>query len=181
MKYLIASDIHGSLYFAKLLKQRFEEEKAERLVLLGDILYHGPRNDIPKDYDTKAVAALLNGLKENILCVRGNCDAEVDQMMLSFPVLCDFGVISDGDRLIYLTHGHKYNKDNPPPVKSGDIVLSGHTHVPVHEVLGGVLYLNPGSVSIPKGGSTNSYFTYTDGVFTLKKIETGEEICSFEF
>lgn len=181
MKYLIASDIHGSLYFAKLLKKRFEEEGADRLVLLGDILYHGPRNDIPRDYDTQSVAKLLNGIGKDILCVRGNCDAEVDQAMLSFPVLCDFGIISDGARMIYLTHGHKYNKDNPPPVRCGDIVLLGHTHVPVHEVYNGILFANPGSVSIPKGGSTNSYILYKDGVFTLKKIETGEQIDSFGF
>ena len=181
MKWFIASDIHGSAYYCRKMLERYKAENADRMLLLGDILYHGPRNDIPKNYDTKGVAALLNGLKENIICVRGNCDAEVDQMMLSFPVLCDFGVISDGERLIYLTHGHKYNKDNPPPVKSGDVVLSGHTHIPVHEVVGGVLYANPGSVSIPKGGSTNSYLTYENGVFTLKEMQTGNALCSFEF
>lgn len=173
MKFLIASDIHGSLVYTRALLDRFEKEGADRLVLLGDILYHGPRNDIPEGYDTKGVAAALNEYAERVICVRGNCDAAVDQLMLSFPVLGSFGVIADGERLLYLTHGDEYGVDNPPPVLAGDAVLSGHTHVPVFIEKNGVLFVNPGSTSIPKGGSTRGYILYENGRF-LRKSLSGE-------
>lgn len=180
MKYLIASDIHGSLYYTELLLKRLEEEQADILVLLGDILYHGPRNDIPEKYDTKSVAARLNEYKDKIICVRGNCDAEVDQMLLEFPVLCDFGVIERDGRLLYLTHGHKFSIDNPPHVKKGSVVLSGHTHIPLSEEKDGVYFINPGSVSIPKGQSVNSFILFDSGVFSFRDLVSGKEYKTFK-
>lgn len=174
MKYLIASDIHGSAYFANKLIERYKAEGADRLVLLGDILYHGPRNDLPKDYCPKEVIPLLNAYKNEILCVRGNCDSEVDQMVLEFPCLAEYAVLPVGDRLCYLTHGHHYGPDNLPPMAKGDLLLSGHIHVPVCRGQDGVMLLNPGSVSLPKEGSPHSYMTLKNGVFQWKDVETGE-------
>ena len=148
----------------------FEREKADRILLLGDILYHGPRNDLPRDYAPKEVIELLNPLSSKLLCVRGNCDTEVDQMVLSFPILADYAVIPVGDRLIYATHGHKFGEDNPPPLSHGDILLCGHTHVPKCTDHGNFVYLNPGSVSIPKEDSHRGYMTLEDGVFLWKDM-----------
>ena len=131
MKWLIASDIHGSALWCRRLLEAFRREQADRLILLGDILYHGPRNDLPEGYAPKEVIALLNPLKERILCVRGNCEAEVDQMVLDFPVMADYAVIPDGQRLIYLTHGHVYNAGHLPPLCPGDVLIHGHTHIPL--------------------------------------------------
>lgn len=171
MKFLIASDIHGSAYYCEQLLQAFEREQASRLLLLGDILYHGPRNDLPRDYALKKVIAMLNGMADTILCVRGNCDTEVDQMVLEFPVLADYAVLTAGSRLLYATHGHVYNTAHLPPLQPGDILLHGHTHIPAWEVFGtDNLYLNPGSVSIPKAGTPHSYMTLENGVFTWKAL-----------
>ena len=134
MKIMIASDIHGSAYYCEKLLEAYHREGAERLLLLGDILYHGPRNDLPREYAPKKVAAMLNEMKESILCVRGNCEAEVDQMMLEFPVLADYCILYAGKRMIFATHGHTYHKKALPPLQSGDILLHGHTHVPVCEI-----------------------------------------------
>ena len=173
MKLLIASDIHGSaLYLAQLL-EKFSEEKADRLILLGDVLYHGPRNDLPDGYAPKQVIDMLNPLADRILCVRGNCDTEVDQMVLKFPVLGDYGFILDGNDAIYLTHGHIYNQQHLPPVRPGDTVLYGHTHIPACEDVQGITFINPGSVSIPKNGSTRGYIIYEDGCITRKSL-TGD-------
>ena len=130
MKFLIASDIHGSAYYCEQLLQAFEREQAARLLLLGDILYHGPRNDLPRDYAPKKVIAMLNGMADIILCVRGNCDTEVDQMVLEFPILADYAVLPTGERLVYVTHGHQFNTKTPPPLCQGDVLLHGHTHIP---------------------------------------------------
>ena len=170
MKLLVASDIHGSAQYLKLLLDRFKDEQADRLVLLGDVLYHGPRNDLPDGYAPKQVIDMLNPLAARILCVRGNCDTEVDQMVLKFPVLADYGVILDGKRLIYLTHGHIYNEHNLPPVSPGDVVLYGHTHIPTLRVAEGVTFANPGSVSIPKEDSVHGYMTWEDGTFYWKTL-----------
>ena len=170
MKLFIASDIHGSLYYLKEMLAAFQREKADRILLLGDILYHGPRNDLPRDYAPKEVIELLNPLSSKLLCVRGNCDTEVDQMVLSFPILADYAVIPVGDRLIYATHGHKFGEDNPPPISHGDILLCGHTHVPKCADHGNFVYLNPGSVSIPKENSHHGYMTLEDGVFLWKDM-----------
>lgn len=154
MKLFIASDIHGSAHWCEKMLAAFDASGADRLVLLGDILYHGPRNDLPDGYAPKRVIELLSPYKEKILCVRGNCEADVDQMVLPFPVLAEYAVIALGDHLIYAAHGHK----DTPPLVSGDILLCGHTHIPADEMLsGGIRYLNPGSVSIPKNGSAHSY------------------------
>lgn len=190
MRIMIASDIHGSAHYCRRMLDAFDREDADRLLLLGDILYHGPRNDLPEGYAPKEVIAMLNERKSQIFCVRGNCDTEVDQMVLEFPILADYCILtldagksssrySEGDpagtdqeqtdasqrigghghsRLIYATHGHRFNIDNQPPLSDGDILLQGHTHIPSWESFGsGSICLNPGSVSIPKAGSRHSY------------------------
>ena len=180
MKWMIASDIHGSAYWCRQLISAFENEKCDRLLLLGDVLYHGPRNDLPDEYAPKSVIAMLNPMKAKILCVRGNCDTEVDQMVLDFSVLADYSVIPAENSLIYATHGHKYGEDNPPPLCSGDVLLCGHTHIPACRQKDGFVYLNPGSVSIPKNGSVNSYMTYSDGEFIWKNVSDGKAYDSFK-
>ena len=173
MKWMIASDLHGSAYYCRKLLEAFEREGAGRLFLLGDLLYHGPRNDLPREYAPKEVIPLLNGKKEVLLCVRGNCDAEVDQMVLEFPVLADYAVLPVGQRLIYATHGHIYHVKNLPPLAPGDVLLHGHTHVPAWTEFGqGNLYLNPGSVSIPKEDSPHSYMTLEENTMQWKELES---------
>ena len=170
MKLMIASDIHGSAYYTKKLIQAFNTEGPEKLLLLGDILYHGPRNDLPRDYAPKEVINMLNPLADKLLCVRGNCDAEVDQMVLDFPILADYCLLFEKGRTIYVTHGHLFGEENPPKLQKGDILLTGHTHVPActdH----GFWYLNPGSVSIPKNGSWHGYMIYEDGKFIWKDFD----------
>lgn len=172
MKYMIASDIHGSAYYCRKMVEAFEKENADKLLLLGDILYHGPRNDLPKEYAPKAVIEMLNKLKDKILCVRGNCDGEVDQMVLDFPIMADYAVISEGKHIVYATHGHVYNVGNLPPLSQGDILLHGHTHIPSWEQFSdNNLYLNPGSVSIPKENSENGYMIYENGCFVWKNLD----------
>ena len=173
MKWMIASDLHGSAYYCCKMLEAFEREGADRLFLLGDLLYHGPRNDLPREYAPKEVIPLLNGKKEKLLCVRGNCDAEVDQMVLEFPVLADYAVLPVGQRLIYATHGHIYHVKNLPPLAPGDVLLHGHTHVPAWTEFGqGNLYLNPGSVSIPKENSPHSYMTLEGNTMQWKELES---------
>ncbi len=169
MKLIIASDLHGSAYFCELLLEAYLRERADKLILLGDLLYHGPRNDLPGRYDAKQTAALLNGFSENLLCVRGNCDCEADQAMLSFPIKAEYAVLLIDGRAMYMQHGH-IEAVLPKP---GDIVLRGHTHIPGKENRGGVMHLNPGSVSLPKAGSLNSYMIYSEGSF-LWSTFTGE-------
>lgn len=173
MKWMIASDLHGSAYYCRKMLEAFEREGADRLFLLGDLLYHGPRNDLPREYAPKEVIPLLNGKKEKLLCVRGNCDAEVDQMVLEFPVLADYAVLPVGQRLIYATHGHIYHVKNLPPLAPGDVLLHGHTHVPAWTEFGqGNLYLNPGSVSIPKENSPHSYMSLEGNTMQWKELES---------
>ena len=173
MKWMIASDLHGSAYYCRKMLEAFEREGADRLFLLGDLLYHGPRNDLPREYAPQEVIPLLNGKKEVLLCVRGNCDAEVDQMVLEFPVLADYAVLPVGQRLIYATHGHIYHVKNLPPLAPGDVLLHGHTHVPAWTEFGqGNLYLNPGSVSIPKEDSPHSYMTLEENTMQWKELES---------
>ena len=171
MKYMFASDIHGSAYYCKKMLETFEKEGAERLVLLGDLLYHGPRNDLPKEYAPKEVIAMLNLMKNDICAVRGNCEAEVDQMVLDFPVMADYALILYGERNLYATHGHIYNENNLPPLKNGDILIHGHTHVLKAEKREDYTLLNPGSVSIPKEGNPPSYAILEDGLFTIKGFD----------
>ena len=170
MKLFIASDIHGSAYWCGTMIEAFEHSGAEKLVLLGDILYHGPRNELPEEYEPKKVIAMLNPLKEKILCVRGNCDSEVDQMVLEFPIMAEYAYICADGCKMFATHGHKFNCDNLPPLSKGDILLHGHTHVPIIKDCGDYTYINPGSVSIPKENSEHSYLIFENGTFTFEKL-----------
>ena len=174
MKLLIASDIHGSAYYCEKLAEKYKEEKADKLILLGDLLYHGPRNDLPRDYAPKKVIEILNTLKSDILAVRGNCEAEVDQMVLDFPVMADYAILFLNGRTVFMTHGHIYNNDAPPKLKKGDILLHGHTHIQAMEEINGYTYINPGSVSIPKNGNKNSYMTFSDNTFIIKDFDSNE-------
>ncbi len=165
MKLFIASDIHGSAYYAEKMVEAFHNSGAEKLILLGDILYHGPRNDLPRDYAPKKVIPMLNELKDRIICVRGNCDAEVDQMVLDFPITADYKMINTEELTICATHGHVYNEDKLPH-EEFDILLCGHTHVPKIVKHQGFTYINPGSVSIPKEDSHHGYMILEDGKFS---------------
>lgn len=170
MKLVIASDIHGSAYWCRRLKERFLEEKAEKLLLLGDLLYHGARNPLPAEYNTLECAAILNGLKDRVLCVRGNCDSDVDGMVLEFPLTADFCFFPLAGRTAVATHGHK----TPAILKKGDILLNGHFHIPAFEERENCTYVNCGSVSIPKENSPHSYLVAEDNLLSWKNIETGE-------
>lgn len=181
MKILVASDIHGSLKYCRQLIERYREENCEKLVLLGDILYHGPRNDLPDEYNPKGVIALLNEMAEEILSVRGNCEAEVDDMVLAFPVLAEYAFFYNKDRMFFLTHGHKLNPQNMPSIKKGDVLFNGHTHVSKIEILeNGVVYMNPGSVSIPKEGTPRGYMIVSDDCVEHKNLD-GEGLEKFVF
>ena len=171
MKLMFASDIHGSAYYCRKMLEAYQAEEAGRLILLGDILYHGPRNDLPKEYAPKEVIAMLNLMKNDICAVRGNCEAEVDQMVLDFPVMADYALILYRERNLYATHGHIYNENNLPPLKNGDILIHGHTHVLKAEKREDYTLLNPGSVSIPKEGNPPSYAILEDGLFTIKGFD----------
>ncbi len=172
MKLLIASDIHGDLDSARMLFEAFEKEGAQKLVLLGDLLYHGPRNDLPPTYSPKSVISLLNENRDRILCVRGNCDTEVDQMVLDFPILADYALLSLDGLIVFATHGHHHNTATPPPLCEGEILLHGHTHVLCCEEFGeNNVYLNPGSVSLPKEGNPKTYMVYENRTFTVKSFD----------
>ena len=170
MKLLIASDIHGSAYWCRKLLEVYQQEQPDKLVLLGDILYHGPRNDLPREYAPKAVISMLSPLAEKILCVRGNCEAEVDQMVLPFPCMAPYSQLLVEGKTFYLTHGHHENPRNLPRLNPGDVFLSGHTHVKEDILVEGVRCLNPGSVSIPKDGS-HSCLVYDNGEFSFRILE----------
>ena len=170
MKLLIASDIHGSAYWCGKLLELAEKEQPDKLVLLGDILYHGPRNDLPREYAPKQVIPMLSAWAEKILCVRGNCEAEVDQMVLPFPCMADYSQLMAGDKTLFLTHGHHYNPGNLPKLTAGDMFFFGHTHVKQDAVVDGIRCLNPGSVSIPKDGS-HSCILWEDGEVTFCILE----------
>ena len=172
MKLMIASDIHGSAFYCEQLIKAYQKENPERFLLLGDLLYHGPRNDLPPEYAPKRVIEMLNKIAANLLCVRGNCEAEVDQMVLDFPVLADYAWLDVNGLRIFATHGHLFGEDNPPPLKAGDILLCGHTHIPKMQQHGDYLYVNPGSVSIPKEGSAHSYLVLEDRTLTWKSLDS---------
>ena len=170
MKFFIASDIHGAAKAAEKMKDMFEKEDADRLILLGDLLYHGPRNDIPADYDTRKTTEILNSLSDRIIWVRGNCDSEVDEMVLDFPVIPAFVLDTDG-KLIFFTHGHVFNRENLPYKKFKDILVSGHTHIGGFDYGDEALFINPGSIGIPKDGTCGSYLTLSKDTFTLKDLD----------
>lgn len=171
MKFFVVSDIHGDSYWAKKAVDTYVSEGADRLVLLGDILYHGPRNDLPENYNPKKVIEILNGYADKIIAVRGNCEAEVDQMVLKFPCMADYAYIVSGDKMFFLTHGHLYDKATLASyISDGTTVLSGHTHITVDETRDGIRFMNPGSPSIPKEGSKPSYIVIEDGRAELKEF-----------
>ncbi len=170
MKYMIASDIHGSKYYCDLLAKRFYEEGAGKLILLGDLLYHGARNPLPRDYSTLGCAEILNGLKEHILCIKGNCDSQVDTLVLEFPVEADFALLPVENRTVVFAHGHLL----PAVLKKNDVLVNGHFHVPAFEERENYTYVNCGSVSIPKDGSLHSYLVLEGKELTWKNVENGE-------
>ena len=173
MKLLIASDLHGSAYYCGKLMEVLGEQKPDKLLLLGDLLYHGPRNDLPRDYAPKQVIEMLSQHKDIITAVRGNCEAEVDQMVLPFACMADFAQLDVDGKLFHLTHGHHDNPDHLQPLPEGSVFLSGHTHVKMDEVRSGIRCINPGSVSIPKDGS-HSCMIYDNGVFTVVLLEDAD-------
>ncbi len=170
MKLVIASDIHGSAFWCGKLMDVIREEQPDKVILLGDLLYHGPRNDLPRDYAPKQVIPMLSAIAERILAVRGNCEAEVDQMVLPFPCMADYAVLEADGTTFYMTHGHLWNPDKLPAVQPGTVFLSGHTHVKMDEVRNGIRCINPGSVSIPKDGS-HSCMVYENGTFSVRILE----------
>ena len=171
MKLLFASDIHGSAYFTEKFIEVTKKEQADKIILLGDFLYHGPRNALPKDYDPQRVVAMLNELKDEIIGIRGNCDSEVDQMLLQFPMMADYTTLFVDGLYIFATHGHVYDYENHPHLPKGSVFIQGHTHIPVLEKKDGITLLNPGSISIPKGEYDNSYMIYENGIFILKDLD----------
>ncbi len=183
MKYMFASDIHGSAYYCRKMLEAFDASGAERLILLGDILYHGPRNDLPREYAPKEVIAMLNGRKDRIYAVRGNCDTEVDQMVLQFPILADYALLVLNGVTFYATHGHIYHQDHIPPMQDGDVLIHGHTHLLKAERAEcrdgdrnvSITVLNPGSTSIPKGGNPATYALLEDRTFSVRTFE-GETV-----
>ncbi len=181
MKLFIASDIHGDLDSALSMLEAFHNENADKLLILGDILYHGPRNGLPESYNPKAVISLLNEERDSLLCVRGNCDTEVDQMVLDFPILADYAYLPLDGLSVLATHGHKFTKDAPPPLRKGEILLHGHTHLYTVEQFGNDnTYINPGSVSLPKGGNPKTYMIYENRCFKIKAFD-GSTLISKQF
>ena len=174
MKIFIASDLHGSAEYCRQMIEAFAAEKADKILLLGDILYHGPRNNLPESYSPKEVVKLLDAVKDKVICVCGNCDADIDRAVLPFPVVSDLGVIFADGLNIYFAHGHK----GEPPLAKGDVYLTGHSHVPLNVVENGVHLLNPGSLALPKDGSRHAYMVYENRKFTFKDLsgETYDEI-----
>ena len=171
MKLFIISDIHGSLYYLKKVMEIFEKENYDKLVILGDELYHGPRNPLPKDYSPKEVIEILNKYKDKIIAVRGNCDSEVDQMVLSYPIMSDYSMIYLRNKRVFLTHGHIYNIDNPLPMSEGDILLYGHFHIPMIEKKDERYFFNPGSISLPKNNSNHSFALLDETKFQIKDLD----------
>ena len=177
MKLMIASDIHGSAHWCRRLLEAFDAEGADRLLLLGDLLYHGPRNPLPEEYAPMKVAELLNARRGEIFCVRGNCDSEVDQMLISYPMMSDYSMIWVEEKSFFLTHGHLWDPAKLPPIGMGEIFVYGHTHLPdLRKLECGVTVLNPGSISLPKGGNPPSFGTYENGVLRILNLENGSEM-----
>lgn len=175
MKIMFISDIHGSLPAIQMALGHFERKQGDLIVILGDELYHGPRNPLPEGYDPKTVAALLNDYREKILAVRGNCDSEVDQMMLSFPMMADYSRLYVDGISFFLTHGHLYDPEHLPPLASGEVFVYGHYHVPVTKEENGIFYINPNSISLPKQGAA-SYGWYENGIYRLFDLKTDQKL-----
>jgi putative phosphoesterase len=168
---MFASDIHGSSFYCEKMIEAFQQEGANRLILLGDLLYHGPRNDLPKEYNPKKVITMLNSIKENICAVRGNCDAEVDQMVLEFPIMADYCILMIDNKTVYASHGHNYHADSLPPLQDNDIFIQGHTHILMAERKKGQILLNPGSISLPKEDNEQTYGIIENGIFQIKNFK----------
>ena len=181
MKILIASDLHGSAKWCEILLSYFEKSGAKKILLLGDVLYHGPRNDLPEVYDTKRCFAMLNAMKDKIMCIRGNCDCEVDQMVLEFPIMAKNALLDLDGITAYATHGHEYWIDNMPPLTEGSVLLYGHYHVPLCTQKDGVIVMNPGSVSLPKDGSPHSAILYEDRTFTWVDLAAEEAFKTYTY
>lgn len=173
MKLLFLSDIHGVPGTLRRVFEHADALGAERLVLLGDALYHGPRNGVPDEYDAPEVARLLNSRKQSLIAVRGNCDSEVDQQMLEFPIMADYAEIIAGARRFFLTHGHKYNVGNVPPVPDGTVLAHGHTHIPEITSVCGITIFNPGSISLPKGGFPRSFGFFDGDKLSVRRLDDG--------
>lgn len=172
MKIIIISDIHGSAYFLRKVLKVVENEKIDYILILGDVLNHGPRNPLPEGYNPKEVVDILNSYKNRIIAVRGNCDSEVDQMLLEYPMMSDYTTLFLNEKRIFVTHGHIYNRDNLPQIEKGDVLLYGHTHIPLAENENDIYILNPGSISLPKNGNENSYGILEDNNFYVKNLES---------
>lgn len=181
MQYFVLSDIHGSFNFLEKAIQIFEKSSCEKILILGDILYHGPRNDLPKGYEPKKVIELLNTYKNDIIAIRGNCDAEVDQMVLEFPILADYSILNIGNIMIYMTHGHLQDLKTIELNYKNIAILSGHTHIPTAFKKENKFYLNPGSLSIPKSNFKNSYAILSEERFDVFELETNLKILSINF
>lgn len=171
MKLLVISDIHGSLFYLQKMIEIFEKNSYDKILILGDELYHGPRNPLPKNYSPKEVAELLNRYKNKIIAVRGNCDSEVDQMVLEYPIMSDYNLIFWNNKKIFMTHGHTYNINNPLPMEEGDILIYGHFHIPMINIENNRIFLNPGSISLPKENSENSFGVFEDNYFYIKNLD----------
>ena len=185
MKYMFASDVHGSAHYCRKMLEAYCQSGADRLILLGDLLYHGPRNDLPQEYAPKQVIAMLNKYKNEIIAVRGNCEAEVDQMVLEFPVMADYAILVLNGLTFFATHGHLFNQDQMPPLKAGDILVHGHTHLLKAEKVNGHYILNPGSTSIPKGGNPELFYFsgregLPDGLGVLDSLDPHHRVTVWE-
>lgn len=170
MKYLIVSDIHGSSESAQIILNKSIEFSCDKIIILGDILYHGPRNDLPKFYNPKKVIELLNSISSKIIAIKGNCDAEVDEMVLKFPLRKIF-IMNLGDKKICLTHGHHINKDNPLNNPLVNDVFYGHTHIYENSIVNHINYINIGSITIPKENTKRCFGIIENDNFTLFDIE----------
>lgn len=171
MKLFFMSDIHGSLFYLKEAIERFEKEGASHIIILGDELYHGPRNPLPQDYNPKEVADILNTYAEKIIAVRGNCDSEVDDMVLSYPIMSTYCYVLYEGRKLFLTHGHVYNDSNLPPLSPRDVFFFGHTHIPMAEKKNGITVINPGSISLPKENNPHTYGILENNIFLIKQLD----------
>lgn len=180
MKLMFISDIHGSLYWLQMTLDKVQVEQPDQLILLGDYMYHGPRNPLPDGYDPAGVAEALNQYTSQIIGIRGNCDSEVDQMLLQFPMMGDDVQLYVDGRRIYVTHGHGYSIDKLPQLNAGDVLIQGHTHVPVADIKDGIYVLNPGSISLPKENYANSYGILENNIFTVKDFDN-QTIKSIQF
>lgn len=171
MKLFFISDIHGSIYYLNKALEKFKEEQADYLVILGDILYHGARNDLPRDYEPKSVIEILNSYSDKIIAVRGNCDSEVDQMVLDFPIMASFSNILYNNIRLFLTHGHVYNEDNMLNLKDGSVFISGHTHILRAEKKDNIYFINVGSITLPKENNPHTYGVLEDNLFRIKDLD----------